>query len=111
MELTTKKNGEARKTKHAWHLVDWNQPTSVIAEQMGLSEVYVSGRRRKYAPKTIRRAYVKKAAMVDRAKDLDWSKTDWQLAKETGRSHGSIWKTRQRLSQMNVTAQTRTPNT
>jgi hypothetical protein len=102
MKLTINKNGEARKMKHAWHLVDWDQPTSVIAEQMGLSEGYVSGRRRKYAPETIKRAYVKKAAMMDRAKDLDWSKTDRQLAKETGRSHGSIWRTRRKISLHNA---------
>jgi hypothetical protein len=103
MKITINKNGESRKMKHDWHLVDWDQPTSVIADQMGTSEGYVSGRRRKYAPETVRIHYTKKCAMVDRAKDLDWSKTDWQLAKETGRHRGSLWKTRQKLSRMNKT--------
>jgi hypothetical protein len=103
MKITTNKNGEARKMKHNWHIVNWNQPTSVIAEQMGLSEVYVSGRRRKYAPETVRKHYTKKCAMVDRAKDLDWSKTNYQLAKETGRSAGSLWKTRQKISHIDTT--------
>lgn len=103
MKITTNKNGEARKMKYEWHLVDWDQPTSVIAEQMRLTEGYVSGRRRKYAPETVRIHYTKKFAMVDRAKNLDWSKTDLQLANETGRDRGSLWKTRQKLSRMNVT--------
>ena len=102
MKITTNKNGEARKMKHDWHSVNWDQPTSVIAEQMGSSEVYVSGRRRKYAPQTVRKHYTKKCSMVDMAKDLDWSKTNWQLAKETGRSAGSLWKTRQKLSLMKI---------
>jgi hypothetical protein len=98
MKLTINKDGEARKMKHAWHLVDWDQPTSVIAEQMGLSEVYVSGRRRKYAPETIHREYTKRAAMVDRWGGVDWSKSDAQIAKETGRARGSVWKTRRLIS-------------
>ena len=97
MNLTINKNGEARKTKHAWHLVDWNQPTSVIAQQMGLSEVQVSGRRRKYAPETIHQKYTRRAAMIDRWSGIDWTKSDWVIAKETGRSHGAVWKTRSRL--------------
>ncbi len=101
MKLTTNKDGRARKMKHAWHLVDWEQPTSVIAQQMGLSEGYVSGRRRKYAPETVGMHYVKQYEMADNSKDIDWSKSDWQLAKETGRSHGSIWTTRQKLSRLN----------
>lgn len=96
--MTKNKNGELRKTKHDWSLVDWDQPTYVIAEQMGVSSGYISGRRRKYAPETIRSHHMKTHNMIDASKELDWSKTDWQLAKETGRSHASIRKTRHALS-------------
>ena len=101
MKITINKNGEARKMKYEWHLVDWNQPTSVISSQMRCLDRYVSECRKRYAPETVRAHHSKKYAMIDRAKDLDWSKTDRQLAKETGRGAGSIWSTRQKLSRVN----------
>jgi len=39
--------------KHNWHSADWNQPSPVIAKQLGITKSYVSKRRSKYAPKTV----------------------------------------------------------
>lgn len=94
-------NGEMRKMKHNWHLVDWDQPTSVIAQQLGTSEVYVSGRRRKYAPETVRQNHTKRVAMMDRCEEIDWSKSDIQIAKETNRSRAGVWNTRRLISLKN----------
>jgi len=113
MKLTINKDGQARKMKHAWHLVDWDQPTSVICEQMGVTQGAVSRARSKYASETLHGPHVKKSAMKDRWAGIDWTKSDWVIGKEIGRPHGSVWKTRRLLFQHNAqamaSADTQTP--
>jgi hypothetical protein len=95
-----KKNGEPRKTKHDWSSVDWSFPTSVIAAQMEVSERYVSGRRRVYAQQTTKKYHIKKSNMIERAKFIDWSKSDTQIANEKGMTRGSVWKMRNKLKKL-----------
>jgi hypothetical protein len=106
--LTINKNGEARKMKHAWHLVDWDQPSSWIADQMGVSQQYVVGRRRKYAPETIRKHHFKTIAAEDRWKGADWSKGNTALGREMGMNRNSVDKARKRHSLQNTKDQERT---
>jgi len=107
MKLTINKDGEARKMKHAWHLVDWDQPSSWIADQMGVSEQYVVGRRRKYAPETIRKHHFKTVAAEERWKDADWSKGNTALGREMGMNRNSVAKARKRHSLHNASGEPR----
>ena len=102
MKLTINKDGQVRKMKHAWHLVDWDQPSSWIADQIGVSEQYVVGRRQKYAPETIRKHHIKTVAAEERWKVADWSKGDTALAREIKVTRPSVWKARKRHSLHNL---------
>jgi hypothetical protein len=101
MKLTINKNGEARKMKHAWGLVDWHQPTSVIAAKMEISERYVSGRRRKYAPETVRKHHWKTIKSKDMWDGVDWSKGPTKIARELGVKPDSVTRARIRISSRN----------
>jgi len=91
------KNGELHKTKHAWHLINWDQPTDLIAAQLGIAQSTVSKARRKYAPNTVFAIHLKKSAMMDKWSEIDWNKTDSAIGKETGRSRKAVWSTRMRM--------------
>ena len=99
MRNTLHKNGDAQKSKYGWHTVDWGQPTSIISDQLGCRPSTVSIARAKYAPETVRGPHVKKTAMKEWAKGIDWSKTDREIAEETGRSRGAVWTTRNLMFQ------------
>jgi hypothetical protein len=91
--MTTKKN-----PFYPWHCVDWNQPTSVISQELDAPQVTVYRARKRFAPDTIRKHYVRTAVMEDWASEIDWTKSDLKIAKETGRSPSSVWKTRKSLA-------------
>ena len=90
------KNATMRKTKYQWHLIDWNQPTSWIADQLGARDQVVAFARRKYAPETIRKAHIKKISSAEKWAEVDWSKTDIEIAKEMNASRSGVWKARNR---------------
>ena len=92
------KDGAIRKSKHQWHLVDWYQPTSWIADQLGTSEQVVSTARKKYSPETTRTAHIKKIVSDQRWRSVDWSKKDIEIAKDMKASRATVWKARNRQS-------------
>jgi hypothetical protein len=100
-QATTNKDGFARKTKHDWHYVDWSMPTGIIADIMGLTDQYVSNARKKYAPETVRTIHQKAVRAGIKWKEMDWSKSDAQIARETGHARGAVWKARRRQSKPN----------
>ena len=98
MKITINKNGEPRKQIYPWNSVDWEQPTSVIAEQLGVGQTTVYRARKRYAEKTVGRYRIITAIMKDWADGIDWSKSDIVIARETGRRPSSVWKTRKTIS-------------
>jgi hypothetical protein len=80
-----------------WNLIDWDTPTCIIMEMTGATNTCVCINRRKYAPHTIRKYHMGLEKMKDKAMEIDWSKSDIQIAKETGRPRSSVWKTRRIL--------------
>jgi hypothetical protein len=100
-QATTYKEGLTRKRKHDWRCVDWSMPTGIIADMMGLTSEYVSNARQKYAPETVQTIHQQSIRAEIKWKEVDWSKSDVQIARETGCTHGAVWKARRRQSQPN----------
>ncbi len=88
--------------KHDWHLVDWDQPTSWISEQMGVREPSVTRARHQYSPESIRKHHFKTVAAEGRWKGADWSKGNTALAREMGMNRNSVAKARKRHSLHNA---------
>ena len=58
--MRLQKNGEAYRTKYEWYYVDWSQPTTVIADQLGVRPQMVGNARKRYAPETVGKIRIKK---------------------------------------------------
>lgn len=85
--MKTNKDGTPRKMKYNWSTVNWNLSTQTIAQMLGTQKYYVEKMRSKLAPHT------KQESAYE---TIDWSKTDMEIAIETGRKYCTITQMRRR---------------
>lgn len=95
----------SKQNRQRWKNVNWTKSTTSIAEELGVTLSFVSVMRAKYAPET--RAFMKPQVEIRLSNKYDWTQIDWsksntQIAKELGAAPGTVRKARQHYAKKTV---------